>query len=64
MGYFKLLVKGLYAGTIYFIAVLMLDSVFPGVAHSSTFTLLALTTTLLLLVLEFFLDFGKAPGAE
>jgi len=63
MGYFNLAVKGLYAGLIYFIAIFLLDGALPGELVSTAFSVPAIILVFLLMIFEFFIDYGKAPGA-
>jgi len=48
---------------IYFIAIFLLDGVLPGELVSTAFSVPAIILIFLLLIFEFFIDYGKAPGA-
>ncbi len=55
--YFSLIVKGLYAGTIYFIIVLLLEMQFPGSVMETTFTPLGFIFFFILFALDFIYDY-------
>lgn len=55
--YFSLAVKGLYAGTAYLIIVMLLEMQFPGSLNDMAFSVLGISSFLILFVLDFIFDY-------
>ena len=55
--YFSLAVKGLYAGTAYLVIVLLLEMQFPGSLNGMAFSILGISSVLILFALEFIFDY-------
>ncbi len=55
--YFSLAVKGLYAGAAYLVIVVLLEMAFPGSLNDMAFSVLGISSFLILFTLEFIFDY-------
>lgn len=55
--YFSLIVKGFYAGAAYLVIVLLLEMQFPGSLKDTAFSMLGISSFLILFALDFIFDY-------